>query len=102
MPCARIFAFPHRQCLTRCFGFRITSPVLSFQDDDIDQPAVNGEDRALVRSHGERLSQVYLTGDLIAVVSSDYFPFKLASVGCAEQDPLCRLPFSCILKPSFA
>ncbi len=35
---------------------------------------MNGEDSALVRSHRERLSQVYFPGGLIMVVTTNHSP----------------------------
>ena len=34
---------------------------VSFQDHDIDQPAMNEEDRTLVSSHGVRFCEIHLT-----------------------------------------
>jgi hypothetical protein len=54
---------------------------------------VNGEDRALVCSHNDGLSQVHNTGDLITVLATDSFAFKLAFVEGTAQDLYRSLPY---------
>ena len=75
--------FPRTCSASRAvWGFAITSPrSISFQNHDIDQPAINEEDRTLVCSHGVRpLLEIPPHQKLhLSRIPSDHFAFKFVS-----------------------